>query len=266
MQNDMRKCGLIEKDIGQYIDTTSAEAYVWYEENWKHDDYGHTHQRFQLTYVAEGYQYFHIEQKIYLVPQNHAIWIPAGIEHRTSSEAKTVNLMLVLFQSVPKQEFYWHVHIFPVPTVLKEMLLYASKWNKVVTEEEERYVFLNAILYGLPSFCRENIGLQIPIPVDSRLIPICNYINENYRYSFDIDMLASDAGMSVRTLQRLFKRETGITVQKYTQLIRILKSIELIDTKRYTLSEISFKVGYQSLSAFSSSYFSIMKERPKVNK
>lgn len=37
--------------------------------------------------------------------------------------------------------------------------------------------------------------------------------------------------MSVRSLQRIFKNETGITLQKYLQLTRILKSIELIDTK-----------------------------------
>jgi AraC-like DNA-binding protein len=72
--------------------------------------------------------------------------------------------------------------------------------------------------------------------------------------------------MSVRSLQRIFKNETGITLQKYLQLTRILKSIELIDTKQYTLSEIAYKVGYQSLSAFTSSYFAVMKAKPKSHK
>jgi transcriptional regulator GlxA family with amidase domain len=42
---------------------------------------------------------------------------------------------------------------------------------------------------------------------------------------------AAKAQMSVRSLQRIFKNETGITLQKYLQLTRILKSIELIDTE-----------------------------------
>jgi len=72
--------------------------------------------------------------------------------------------------------------------------------------------------------------------------------------------------MSARTLQCIFKSETGITVQKYHQLIRILKSIELIDQRKYTLTEVAYMVGYKSLSAFTSSYQSIMKSTPNVAK
>ncbi|WP_086949925.1 AraC family transcriptional regulator [Sphingobacterium sp. JB170] len=261
MQNDNVKCGLTEKSKGLYADDISADAYVWYEKDWQHDEYEHTHQRYQLTYVEDGYQYFHIDQKIYLVPQNHVIWIPSNIEHSITSEAKTVNLMIVLFKTVFEQDFYQDVHVFSAPTVLKEMLLYASKWNKLLAEEQT--IFLRAILYSLPSFCNENKFLQIPVPTDARLMPVCNYINANYQYNFDVDKLADKAKMSVRSLQRIFKQETGITLQKYTQLIRLLKSIELIDTKQYTLSQIAFRVGYKSLSAFTSSYYAIMKAKPK---
>ncbi|WP_238319422.1 helix-turn-helix domain-containing protein [Bacteroides propionicifaciens] len=47
------------------------------------------------------------------------------------------------------------------------------------------------------------------------------------------------------------------------QLIRILKSIELLDTKQYTLTEVAYRVGYKSLSAFTNSYATIMKTKPK---
>lgn len=52
-------------------DHISAEAYVWFEESWQHEKISHTHKHYQLTYVEEGYQYFHIDQKIYFVPQHH---------------------------------------------------------------------------------------------------------------------------------------------------------------------------------------------------
>ncbi len=266
MQNDNIKCGLTEKNRGSYVDDISADAYVWYEKNWQHDAYEHAHQRYQLTYVEDGYQYFHIGQKTYLVPQNHVIWIPSAKEHRTTSDAKTVNLMIVLFKSVPEHEFYQHIHVFAAPSVLKEMLLYAEKWNQLLNEDEEQTLFLKAMLSSLPYFCNENEFLQIPVPADNRLLPVCNYINANYVYNFDIDVFADIAKMSVRSLQRIFKQETGITVQKYMQLIRILKSIELIDTKHYTLSQIALMVGYKSLPAFTSSYYAIMKTKPKLKK
>lgn len=264
MQNDKVKCGLTEHKESEFIDTIEKEAYVWCEEDWKHDDYEHTHNRSQLTYVEEGYQYFHIDQKIYLVPQNHVIWIPSGKPHRITSEAKTVKLMLFLFNYSFKEDFYEHVQVFAIPPVLREMLLYASKWNKLLAEDDEQSIFFKAIVKSLPNFCKESNYLEVPVPTDVRLIPVCNYINANFKYNLNIDLLAEKAQMSVRSLQRIFKHETGITLQKYLQLIRILKSVELIDMKQYTLSEVGFKVGYQSLSAFTSSYFSIMKSKPRT--
>ncbi|RAJ72804.1 AraC-like DNA-binding protein [Chitinophaga dinghuensis] len=266
MQNAKLKCGLTEKNAGQYTDDIPSDAYIWFEENWQHDDYEHSHQRCQLTYVETGYQYFHIDKNIYLVPQNHVIWIPSDVRHRATSAAKTVNLRVVLFKTVPAQGFYQNIHVFSAPAVLKEMLLYASKWNKLLTEDEEKSVFLNAMLSSLPYFCDESGSLQIPVPTDIRLIPVCNHINKNYQYNFDTEELADMAKMSVRSLQRIFKQETNITLQKYMQLIRILKSIELIDKKQYTLSQIAHMVGYKSLSAFTSSYYALMQTKPKSKK
>lgn len=263
MRNDNIKCGLIEETDSHFVDTIKKDAYVWCEQNWKHDDYEHIHQRAQLTFVEEGYQYFHIDKKVYLVPQNHVIWVPSGKPHRIASEAKTVNLMVFLFKPVFEGDFYQNIQVFAVPPVLKGMLLYASKWNKILAEDEEQDVFFKAILKSLPNFCKESSNLEIPVPSDERLIPVCNYINSNFKYDLNIEHLAGVAQMSVRSLQRNFKNETGITLQKYLQLTRILKSIELIDTRQYTLSQIAYRVGYQSLSAFTASYFSIMKSKPR---
>ncbi|REC45442.1 helix-turn-helix domain-containing protein [Chryseobacterium pennipullorum] len=260
------KCGLTEKSDSKFVDTIEKEAYVWCEKDWKHDSYEHMHNRSQLTFVEDGYQYFHIDRKIYLVPQHHVIWIPSGKAHKITSEATTVNLMVFLFKSVFDEDFYQQVQVFAVPPVLKEMLLYASKWNQSLTENEEQEIFFKAILKSLPNFCRESNRLEIPVPADTRLIPVCNEINSSFKYSLNIDSLAEKAQMSVRSLQRIFKNETGITLQKYLQLTRILKSIELIDTKQYTLSEVAYKVGYQSLSAFTTSYFAVMKAKPGLNR
>lgn len=251
-----------KEDRGQHVEHLEINSYVWYESDWKHDDNEDSHDYYQLNYVEEGYQYFHIEQKIYLVPQNNVIWIPANKKHRTTSDATAVNPMLILFKTAPKKDFYNEVHVFEAPAVLREMMFYASKWNKATIENPEQHLFLKALLGSLPNFCNDAFGLQVPVPTDSRLIPVCHYINANYQYNASADDLGEIAKMSARNLQRIFKQETGITLQKYIQLIRIVKSIELIDTKRFTLSEIAYKVGYKSLSAFSNSYFSIMKMKP----
>ena len=245
-----------------FVDNISTDAYVWFENNWQHEKYSHVHSFYQLTYVEEGYQYFHIDQKVYFVPQNHVILIPSNTLHRTTSDAKTVILKVLLFKSAPEKDFYRDVQVFSAPSVLSEMLAYASKWNKLDESNEEQSVFLKAVLISLPHFYQENSSLEIPIPKDQRLTPVCHFINQNYKYNLSTDELANIARMSIRTLQRTFKRETGVTLKKYVQLIRILKSIELIDTNQYTFTEVAYKVGYKSLSAFTNSYFTVMKTHP----
>lgn len=244
-------------------DHISAEAYVWFEESWQHEKISHTHKHYQLTYVEEGYQYFHIDQKIYFVPQHHIILIPSATLHRTTSDSESVILKIILFKSPPTLEFYQKVQVFTAPSVLREMIMYSEKWNKHAMNDEEQAAFLHAILISLPHFYQENSFLEIPIPKDERLASVCQYININYKYTVETDALASLANMSSRSLQRIFKQETGITIKKYLQFIRILKSIELIDTNQYTLTEIAYMVGYKSLSAFTNSYITITKNRPR---
>jgi len=266
MQSAKSKCNLTEQENGFFDDSLEKDAYIWYEENWQHDDYEHLHQRAQLTFVKEGYQYFHINDKIYLVPQNHVIWVPSLQKHKITSEAETVKLMVSLFKNIPEDYFYSQIHVFPAPPVLKEMILYAKKWNKETAENNEQEAFMNALLISLPHFCDENNALQIPLPSDKRLLEVCQFINQNYQHNHSIEELAEIANLSSRSLQRIFKQETGISVKKYVQLIKILKSIELIDCNQFTLSEIAYKVGYKSLSAFTSSYQAIMNTKPKISK
>jgi len=67
-------------------------------------------------------------------------------------------------------------------------------------------------------------------------------------------------------LERIFKKETGLTLSKYQQMLRIIKSMELLSDPQLTVSEIAYKVGYKSLQAYTNSFYSIMKNRPSAFK
>lgn len=74
--------------------------------------------------------------------------------------------------------------------------------------------------------------------------------------------LSEIAALSLRTLERVFKKETGLTLSKYQQMLRIIKSLELLSDQEWTISEIAFKTGYKSLQAYTNSFFSVMQYRP----
>lgn len=236
--------------------------FVWFEEDWVHDNELHQHTKAQLVYVESGFQYLTVEEKIYLLPQNHAAWIPSNAMHKTNSHSKQIKLMVLFFDVDQADSFYNEVTIFSVPPVLKEMIKYAEKWSKNIDENENETVFLASMYKELPHFVAQSLKLHISLPKDMRLNKAIDYLNNEYTSDVKMDDLSEISGLSLRTLERIFKKETHLTLKKYQQMLRIIKSLELLSSQELTISEIAFKVGYRSLQAYTNSFYNIMQYRP----
>ena len=91
---------------------------------------------------------------------------------------------------------------------------------------------------------------------------ISNFIIDNIGNDLQVNTIAENYNMSLRSLERIFKKETTITISKYIQLVRIIKGIEFLSNGKYTVSQVAYLVGYKSLQAFSSSFFQILNKRP----
>jgi len=244
------------------IDEIQKPYFVWYEDNWVHDNIVHRHEKGQLVYVDSGFQYLTIEEKTYLLPQNHAAWIPSKALHKTNTHSDKIKLMILFFDVSSEESFYNNVQIFSVPPLLKEMIRYAEKWSLQEKENSNESVFLHAMLNELPQLVEQSLHLHITLPEDLRLKKAIDYLHSHYTDKLKLDTLSEISSVSLRTLERIFKKETGLTINKYQQILRIIKSLELLSENELTVSEIAFKVGYKSLQAFTNSFYTIMKKRP----
>ncbi|MFP7655545.1 AraC family transcriptional regulator [Chryseobacterium proteolyticum] len=245
------------------VDDVSNPYFVWFEDNWRHDDVLHTHEKKgQLVYVESGFQYLTVEGKMYLLPQNHAAWIPPKALHKTNSHSESIRLMIMFFDVDTEDPFYHQVHVFSVPAVLREMIRYAEKWSMNTTENNDENIFLKALYNELRNFVADSIQLHISLPQDKRLTQAINYLNTHYTEDLKMENLSDIASLSLRSLERIFKKETGLTLIKYQQMLRIIKSMELLSANEWTISEIAFQVGYKSLQAYTNSFQSVMQYRP----
>ncbi|KFF12598.1 helix-turn-helix domain-containing protein [Flavobacterium hydatis] len=246
----------------ELVDKIAKKAYVWFEDNWVHDTDEHFHKRAQLVYVEKGFQYLHVAGRIYLLPQNHAAWIPSNLSHRTTAVSEDINLRTIFYSVNEEDKFYDKLRIFSVPPVLREIISYSSKWSKKEAYSVEEEAFLNAIFVELPSFFKDAIALNVVIPNDERLLQISNFIIDNIGNDLQVSTIAENNNMSLRSLERVFKKETTITISKYIQFVRIIKGVELLSTGKYTVSQVAYLVGYKSIQAFSASFFQILNKRP----
>jgi len=244
------------------IDELEKPYFVWFEENWVHDNVLHHHQKGQLVYVESGFQYITIEEKIYLLPQNHAVWIPPHAVHKTNSHSEKIKLMIMFADISTKAPFYHTVNVFSVPPVLKEMIKYAEKWSKLMTPDNDENLFLKALFNELPRFVEHALTLHISLPKDQRLTKVIEYLHNHYHHEIKMEDLSDSALLSFRTLERIFKKETGLTLSKYQQMLRIIKSLEYLSSGNLTISETAYKVGYKSVQAYTRSFFSVMQFRP----
>lgn len=249
------------------IERIQKSTFVWFEENWIHDNELHSHRKGQLIYVEQGFQYLTVAGKMYLLPQNHVAWIPSGALHKTNSHSERIKLMVLFFDtpqfdSAQDQLFFSQVQLFSAPKVLREMILYCERWSKLIEEDKHEKVFLGALLHELPYFAAQLLQLGITLPQENRLQAVLNHLHDHYTEAFTLDEIALLSNLSLRTIERLFKKETGMTLAKYQQLLRIIKSLELLSTKQFTISQIAYKVGYKSVQAFTNSFYAVMKYRP----
>jgi AraC-like DNA-binding protein len=61
--------------------------------------------------------------------------------------------------------------------------------------------------------------------------------------------LCAEAGVSVRTIERVFRKEIGIDFESWRRQVRLTKAVELL-VSGFSIKEVAYKIGYCQSSAF----------------
>jgi transcriptional regulator GlxA family with amidase domain len=86
-----------------------------------------------------------------------------------------------------------------------------------------------------------------PDPFERKL----NKLTKEHIMGLNLDFLARELGMSVRTVSRKFSDELKRTPGKWIQEKRLEMARSLLETSHLSVSEICFRVGYQDVPSFS---------------
>ena len=76
------------------------------------------------------------------------------------------------------------------------------------------------------------------------------YIQEHYAENLSLTMLAHQVGMSKFVLCRKFKAVMNASFRGYLLQLRITKARELLQTRRYSVTEVAHMVGFSDLPHF----------------
>ena len=110
-----------------------------------------------------------------------------------------------------------------------------------------REILFNKYFKGI-----KNTDLSLQTSRDKQFITsVLNYINDNINNpNLSVESLADELFLSRSKLYRKIKFLTGDTATEFIRKIKLEKAKELLNTTDFTVSEISYKVGFSSPSYF----------------
>ncbi|PAU76085.1 AraC family transcriptional regulator [Halomonas salipaludis] len=96
-----------------------------------------------------------------------------------------------------------------------------------------------------------------------RLAAAIATLRAEYRSSVPVERLASQAGMSLSSFHKHFKRMTSLTPGQYQQRLRLIEARRLMLDEGSSASNAAFEVGYESVSQFTREYRRLFQRPPK---
>ncbi len=117
----------------------------------------------------------------------------------------------------------------------------------VLKSVEEWQQWSTDIIRRLQEVTKVNARQSYPRP----LIAALAYIRENYQTPLQLSMVADEYGITGSYLSRLFKEHLGTNFVDYLNRFRLNKAIILLESKKYSIKEIAYIVGYQDPNYFS---------------
>lgn len=206
----------------------------------------HHHDWPQLVYATDGVMSVETPVGTWLVPHDRAVWIPAGFEHsvRMIGRVRMQTLYLVTDLS---QHWPLRCCVITVTPLLREIVLETMRLG-MLNEKIPEQARLASVLADQIIQTR-TAPLEITFPSDARARRVAARVKADVTAARTIGEWAAGSGASIRTIERLFQKETGLTFGRWLQRLRALHALERLAAGD-SVTAAGLSVGYESTSAF----------------
>jgi AraC-like DNA-binding protein len=218
-----------------------AAAYTWGD---RVSDWG------QLLFASRGMLTVHTDAGLWVVPVHQAVWVPPGVRH--SVEVAGGVAMRSLYLRLPLRPpvrggLPDSCRVIEVSPLLREILRRAMRLRTLDRRIAEQRHLIDVLLDEITVL--PLIPLDLPMPRDTRGVRAAAYIREEPAARHTLAEVARASAASARTLERLFRNETGLPFGVWRQRARLLRALQLL-AEGDAVASVASAVGYESTSAF----------------
>jgi AraC-like DNA-binding protein/mannose-6-phosphate isomerase-like protein (cupin superfamily) len=219
----------------------------------------HRHSRSQLLHALSGVVMVNTGSGRWMVPPEHAIWLPAGVEHAVDMlgdvQLRSIYVRPGAIAGLPED-----LRVFAITGLMRSLIIEAIGFPR-----EEQPGGRNALIHELLLHEILNLPerpLALPLPANRRLAQICRRFLEAPSPHTTIDEWSREAGMSRRSFTRAFRRETGLGLSMWRQQACMFAALpRLADGEPVTT--VALDLGYDSVAAFITMFKRMTGEPPR---
>ena len=234
----------VSRDIDSVSRPVVALSATSVAKDWEHAC--HRHRKAQLIYSARGILTCEIEDGVWIVPPQCAIWIPGEVVHSARGAGETECYCLFVepdaAPDLPKT-----CCTISVSPLLRELLLKAAGVPELYALGGREDRLVTVLLDELVAAPVED--LHLPMPRDPRLRRLAEMMLADPTDKTSKADWATRIGMSERSMSRLLLHEIGMSFGRWRRQLHVILALQRL-TKGDSVQTVALELGYENASGF----------------
>jgi len=255
--SNMRQSGLLRDFDPPRGTSISALAYP-YRPGARVSD--HAHGADQLIYANQGIMEVSSGPRIWTIPPQFALWIPARTLHSIRMLG-AVGMRSLYFRAGLVARRPAQCAVLYVAPLLRELILEAVRRGRLRLLNRLDCALRDLLCAHLAQANETPVG--VTMPTEPRALAVAHRIAEDLAHPCPLSRICADAGVSVRTVERIYRREIGTDLAAWRRQVRLIRAIQLL-VSGSSVKEVAFAVGYRQPSAFVQSFRGLFGVTPRA--
>ncbi|GAA0324822.1 AraC family transcriptional regulator [Psychrobacter aestuarii] len=205
----------------------------------------HDHRKGQLIMSLHGAVSCKVPNALWLVPPQHALWIPGGTTHscHVTQNARTC----FLFVEPDASEMPRNCCTVAITPLVRELILYLSEQEPSYAAESKTARLVAVLLEQLSDAAVKE--LYLPISDDPRIRYIADTLFADPSNRTTLRQWAEQLATSERSLARLVKSDTGLSFGRWRQQLHLMIALNKL-AEGQSVQSVAGTLGYDSVNAF----------------
>lgn len=203
----------------------------------------HQHRKGQLILALHGAITCEVENAMWMVPPQFAVWIPGGMPHSNRATPHAQLCFLFIEPGVAQMPDY--CCSLKISALVRELILTLAERPAEQTLQTQRLI--QVLFDELPQQAEQQ--LQLPVSAHPKIRLMVDTMAAEPAQGQTLKQWADHFAMSERNLARLVVKETGLNFRRWRHQLQLILALQML-VRGMAVQQVALALGYDSTTAF----------------